>query len=75
MSRPRKQIPLRIPHELYDAYARWASDELRSVNAQIEAVLTAAARKSGRLRTDVAADPDGPGIGSPPTALTEPRDS
>ena len=51
MNRPRKQIPLRLPHDLYDAYARWAGDELRSVNAQIEAVLTTAARKAGRLRT------------------------
>lgn len=50
MAQPRKQFPLRIPQELFDAYDGWASDELRSVNAQIEAVLTDAARRSGRLR-------------------------
>lgn len=48
MSRSRKQFPLRIPHELYDVLERWAADELRSVNAQIEAILTDAARRAGR---------------------------
>ncbi len=50
MARQRKQFPLRLPPELYDAYEAWAQDEFRSVNAQIEAVLVDAARKSGRLR-------------------------
>ena len=50
MARERKQFPLRIPPELYEAYEAWAADELRSVNAQIEAVLTDAARRAGRLR-------------------------
>ena len=50
MARQRKQYLLRIPQELYDAYEGWAADEFRSVNAQIEAVLVDAARRSGRLR-------------------------
>lgn len=50
MARERKQFPLRIPPELYDVYEAWAADEFRSVNAQIEAVLVDAARRSGRLR-------------------------
>ena len=50
MPRERKQFPLRIPPELYDAYEAWAADEFRSVNAQIEAVLVDAARRAGRLR-------------------------
>ncbi|MDH3755171.1 MAG: Arc family DNA-binding protein [Acidimicrobiia bacterium] len=50
MTRERKQFPLRIPQELYDAYEGWAADEFRSVNAQIEAVLVDAARRAGRLR-------------------------
>jgi hypothetical protein len=50
MARQRKQYLLRIPQELYDAYEAWAADEFRSVNAQIEAVLVDAARRSGRLR-------------------------
>lgn len=45
---PRKAYPLRIDPRLYDVLARWAADDLRSVNAQIEYVLTEAARKAGR---------------------------
>lgn len=45
----RKTFPLRISPELYAALARWASDELRSVNAQIEYLLTEALRRAGRL--------------------------
>ena len=50
MSEGRKQFPLRVSEDLYRTYERWASDEFRSVNAQIEAVLTEAAAKIGRLR-------------------------
>jgi len=50
MARQRKQFLLRVPQELYDIYEAWAADEFRSVNAQMEAVLVDAARKSGRLR-------------------------
>jgi len=46
----RKTFALRISPELYTALERWASDELRSVNAQIEYVLTDAVRRSGRDR-------------------------
>lgn len=44
----RKGYPLRVDPRLYDVLARWAADELRSVNAQIEYLLTDAARKAGR---------------------------
>ena len=44
----RKGYPLRIDPELYEALARWAADELRSVNAQIEYLLADAVRKAGR---------------------------
>jgi hypothetical protein len=44
----RKSFPLRIDPALYEALARWAADELRSVNGQIEFVLTDAARRAGR---------------------------
>jgi hypothetical protein len=50
MARQRKQYLLRIPQELYDIYEAWAADEFRSVNAQFEAVLMDAARRTGRLR-------------------------
>lgn len=46
----RKAYPLRISSEVLDAVSRWAEDELRSVNAQIEYLLRDALRKAGRLR-------------------------
>ena len=44
----RKAYPLRIDPRLYDVVARWAADELRSVNAQIEFLLADAARRAGQ---------------------------
>ena len=44
----RKSYPLRVDPRLYDVLARWAADDLRSVNAQIEFLLTEAARRAGR---------------------------
>lgn len=41
----KKQVPLRLSAELYDALAAWAEDEFRSVNGQIEYLLTEAVRK------------------------------
>jgi len=46
----KKSYPLRINAEVLAAAQRWADDELRSLNAQIEYVLRDALRKSGRLR-------------------------
>ncbi|MEP7082516.1 MAG: hypothetical protein ABI841_06020 [Chloroflexota bacterium] len=46
----RKAFLLRIEPRLYDAVARWAADDLRSVNAQIEFVLADAVRRAGRDR-------------------------
>ncbi|MEM7167268.1 MAG: hypothetical protein AAF581_17540 [Planctomycetota bacterium] len=45
----KKRFLLRVQPKLYEALERWAGDELRSVNAQIEFLLTQAARKAGRL--------------------------
>jgi hypothetical protein len=45
----RKVYPLRIDRRLYDALERWASDDLRSVNAQIEFLLRESLRRAGRL--------------------------
>ncbi|HEX3122411.1 MAG TPA: Arc family DNA-binding protein [Rhodanobacteraceae bacterium] len=52
MSSERKPYALRISAEVLDAVQRWADDELRSANAQIEYVLREALRKNGRLRPD-----------------------
>src|SRR5690606_31424286 len=46
----KKAYPLRINAEVLAAAQRWADDELRSLNAQIEYVLRDALRKAGRLR-------------------------
>ena len=45
----KKAYPLRINAEVLAAVQRWADDELRSANAQIEYVLRDALRKAGRL--------------------------
>ena len=47
----KKAYPLRINAEVLAAAQRWADDELRSLNAQIEYVLRDALRRSGRLKT------------------------
>lgn len=36
----KKQVPLRLNEKLYDAIAAWAEDDFRSVNGQIEYLLT-----------------------------------
>lgn len=46
----RKNVLLRIDSELHRAYARWADDELRSLNAQLEHVLRRAAESAGRIK-------------------------
>jgi hypothetical protein len=46
----RKSFLLRISPELYAALEKWSNDELRSVNAQIEYLLTDALRRAGRER-------------------------
>ena len=50
MAAEKKAYPLRISAEVLDAVQRWADDELRSVNAQIEYVLREALRKVGRMK-------------------------
>ena len=54
----RKVYPLRIDKGLYDALERWAADDLRSVNAQIEFLLRESLRRAGRLPS---AGPEGSG--------------
>ena len=45
----RKPILLRLDPAVYDALAKWAADELRSTNAQIEMVLRQGLDEAGRL--------------------------
>ncbi|MEM9465971.1 MAG: hypothetical protein AAGA90_11390 [Actinomycetota bacterium] len=58
MARKRKSYPLRIDPEVHAALERWAADELRSVNAQIEFLLRQAVVQAGRLRP-AGEDPSG----------------
>lgn len=46
----RKGFPLRIDRAVLDAVQRWANDDLRSVNGQIEYLLRDALRRAGRVR-------------------------
>ena len=46
----RRPFLLRIDSGLYDTLQRWAGDELRSLNGQIEFLLRRAAVEAGRLR-------------------------
>ena len=45
----RKAFALRVDERILTAMQRWANDDLRSLNAQIEFVLREALRRSGRL--------------------------
>ncbi len=48
----KKRFLFRLDQGLYEVLERWAADELRSVNAQMEFLLKEAARKAGRLREE-----------------------
>ena len=41
----KKQVPLRLSPKLYNAIAAWADDDFRSVNGQIEYLLTECVRQ------------------------------
>jgi hypothetical protein len=45
----RKSILLRLDPAVHDALAKWAADEMRSTNAQIEFLLRRALGDSGRM--------------------------
>ncbi len=64
MSAERKQVLLRIDPTVHDALARWAADELRSLNAQTEMLLRRALQDAGRMPRQAAPMPR---RGRPPT--------
>ena len=45
MAEEKKQVPLRLSTKLYAAIAAWAEDDFRSVNGQIEYLLTECVRQ------------------------------
>ena len=68
MMNQKKSFALRMDAELFEALERWAADEFRSVNGQIEWVLHQQLKASGRLKAPPApkgAPPPAP-KGAPP---------
>lgn len=45
----RKQYPLRIDSDIWDAIQKWAADDMRSANGQVEYLLRDALKRAGRL--------------------------
>jgi hypothetical protein len=69
----RKQVLLRLDPAVYEALARWAGDDLRSANAQIEFLLRRALKEAGRLPGDTGplprrGRPPGSSAPGPPSA-------
>ncbi len=56
----KKQVPLRLNEKLYDAIAAWAEDDFRSVNGQIEYLLTECVRQRKKNGGYVSRDMDEP---------------
>lgn len=50
MAEPKKQVPLRLSPALYEALAAWAEDDFRSLNGQIEYLLTQCVREKRKVR-------------------------
>ncbi|MBM3724510.1 MAG: hypothetical protein FJW40_03665 [Acidobacteria bacterium] len=55
----RKSFLLRVDEQVLDAMKRWADDDLRSLNGQIEFVLRRALAGAGRWKKDAAATSSG----------------
>ena len=47
---PTKSFVLRIDAEMMEAIERWAEDEFRSTNGQLQYIIAEALRKSGRIK-------------------------
>ena len=69
----RKQYLLRIDPDLWAEVEKWAADELRSVNAQVEWILRDAVRRrrGGRAAGDRPASPGGESAASGPDAQAD----
>ena len=52
----RKSFLIRVDRDVLDAVQRWANDDLRSLNGQIEFLLRHALRNAGRVSTQATAD-------------------
>ncbi len=47
----KKQVPLRLSEKLYEEIAAWAADDFRSVNGQIEYLLTECVKKRKKSKS------------------------
>ena len=56
----KKQIPLRLSAKLYESIAAWAEDDFRSINGQIEYLLTECVRQRKKNGKDVSETLDEP---------------
>jgi hypothetical protein len=72
-AKERKSVLLRLDPEVHEALSRWAADELRSANAQIEFLLRRALGQAGRLPRGVRPDAL-PRRGRPPKHADEPTE-
>ena len=55
----KKQVPLRLSEKLYAEIAAWAEDDFRSVNGQIEYLLTECVKKRKKNANTETAHPNG----------------
>jgi hypothetical protein len=60
MMAEKKKFLLRIDENLHAALEKWAADDLRSINAQIEYLLTRALKNSNRLKSPDTSAPTNP---------------
>ncbi len=56
----KKQIPLRVSEKLFNAIASWAEDDFRSINGQIEYLLTECVKQRKKDGKYVGQDIDAP---------------
>lgn len=56
----KKQIPLRVSEEIYNAIASWAEDDFRSINGQIEYLLTECVRQRKKNGSPISKEIDKP---------------
>lgn len=56
----KKQVPLRLNEKLYNALQEWADDDFRSVNGQIEYLLTECVKQRKKNGKYVGEDIDAP---------------
>ncbi|MBR3864804.1 MAG: hypothetical protein IKJ19_06820 [Clostridia bacterium] len=52
MENEKKQLPLRLSKKLYNELCAWAEDDFRSLNGQIEYLLTECVKKRGKKLKD-----------------------